>query len=69
MTAELLEQHDTRHLGAGDVIEIAAGEDAISALVLLATDEFLVLDRCDGTTPSVMRHEEMADFRTFDPAA
>ena len=53
----------------GDVIEIDAGDDAISALVLLAADDFVILDRCDDTTPVVLRRDELVDFRRFEPAA
>lgn len=58
-----------RTVVTGDVLEIAAGDDAITALVLLAADDFVILDRCDGTTPFVLRRDELVDFKAFDPAA
>ncbi len=58
-----------RTVVTGDVLEFAAGDDAITALVLLAADDFVILDRCDGTTPFVVRRDELVDFRAFDPAA
>lgn len=51
----------------GDVLELAAADDAVTAMVLLATDEFLVLDRCDGSTPFVLRLDELGDYRRFAP--
>jgi hypothetical protein len=55
-------------LAAGDVIEVptATGDDAMTALVLLVTDEFAVLDPCDGSTPFVLRGDEMVGYRRFD---
>ncbi len=46
MTTMLMEKLQT-----GDVIEIKSGDDVITVLVLLATDDALVLDPCDGATP------------------
>ena len=63
MTTILNEQLDT-----GDVIEIKLGDDVTSALVLLATDDFVVLDACDGSTPFVVRHDELIEYRKFVPA-
>jgi hypothetical protein len=58
-----------RTVVTGDVLEIAVGDDAITALVLLAADDFVILDRCDDTTPFVLRRDELVDFKAFDPAA
>lgn len=58
-------------LSTGDVIEvktIAPDDDMMTALVLLATDEFLILDLCDGSTPLVVQSEEFAEYRKFDDA-
>ena len=61
MTTMLMEQLQT-----GDVIEIKSGDDVISVLVLLATDDALVLDPCDGATPFVVNTEELVEYRKFD---
>jgi hypothetical protein len=52
---------------SGNVIEVLHSGEWMSALVLLATDEALILDACDGTTPFVVRRDEMVDYRIFDP--
>ena len=64
MTTILSERIET-----GDVIEIARGGDVISALVLLATEEAVILDACDGSTPFVIRQCDLVDYKLFDPAA
>jgi hypothetical protein len=51
----------------GDVIEIIHGGDMISALVLLATDEAVILDACDGSTPFVLKRDELVEYRKFVP--
>lgn len=60
-------------LNAGDVIEVktiaAHGDDSMTALVLLATEEFVILDPCDESTPFLLRTEELVDYRKFDAAA
>lgn len=53
----------------GDVIEVDVEGGAISALVLLATPEAVILDPCDGSTPLVFRPEHLVDVRIFDGAA
>lgn len=50
---------------AGDVVEIDLGGDAVSALVLLATHEFVILDPCDGRTPVVVSTAELGPVRVF----
>ena len=50
----------------GDVVELDNERGTASALVLLATDEFLILDPCDGTTPVVVRADELGTVRVFD---
>jgi hypothetical protein len=52
----------------GDVIELDVNGEAISALVLLATPEAVILDPCDGTMPIVFRPEDLNSARIFDPA-
>ena len=49
MTTILMEK-----LEAGDVIEVrtkAEHDDVMTVLVLLATEEFVILDPCDDSTP------------------
>ena len=59
----------TEELQTGDVIEIKSGDDVITVLVLLATDDALVLDPCDGATPFVLNTEELVEYRKFDAEA
>ena len=54
-------------IDAGDVIEITRNGDVISALVLLAADEAVILDACDGTTPFVVKRDELVEYRKFEP--
>jgi hypothetical protein len=51
----------------GAVIEIERGREAMTALVLLAGDELIILDACDGSTPFVVRYDELGSFRVFEP--
>jgi len=64
MTTMLMEKLQT-----GDVIEIKSGDDVVTVLVLLATDDALVLDPCDGATPFVLNTEELVEYRKFDADA
>ncbi len=57
MTTLLDEQIDT-----GDVIEITIGDDVVSALVLLAAEHAVILDACDGSTPFVVRRDELVEM-------
>ena len=57
------------NLKAGDVIEIKSGDDVITVLVLLATDDAVVLDPCDGATPFVVNNDELVEYRKFDADA
>lgn len=52
----------------GDVIEIDVDGGSVSALVLLATPEAVILDPCDGSTPLVFRPEDLSAVRIFDGA-
>ncbi len=56
-------------LESGDVIEIDRDGETISALVLLAADTAIILDACDGSTPFVVKRDELTNFRKFVPAA
>jgi hypothetical protein len=51
----------------GAVIEVEREGEAMTALVLLAGDDLLILDPCDGTTPFVVRYDELGSFRVFEP--
>lgn len=56
-------------LQTGDVIEVKTNrgeDDYMTALVLLANDEFTILDPCDGTTPFVLQRDELVEYRKFD---
>ena len=63
MTTILNERLDT-----GDVIELKLRDDVVSTLVLLATDEFVILDPCDDSTPFVVKRDELIEYRKFVPA-
>ena len=52
----------------GDVVEIDVDGDAVTARVLLATPEAVILDPCDGSMPMVFRPEHLTNVRIFDPA-
>ena len=52
---------------AGDVIELTRDGDIISTLVLLAADEAVILDACDGSTPFVVKRDELVEYRKFVP--
>ena len=65
MTTMMMEQ-----LAAGDVIEVKTGSnDVITVIVLLATEEAVVLDPCDGDVPFVVDTHELVEYRQFDPEA
>ena len=65
MTTILMDQ-----LNTGDVIELkTADNDVITVLVLLATDDALVLDPCNDETPFVLRVDELIEYRKFDAEA
>ncbi|MEX0847732.1 MAG: hypothetical protein WD023_08125 [Ilumatobacteraceae bacterium] len=52
----------------GDVIEVDVDGQAVTALVLLATPEAVILDACDGSTPMVFLPEHLGTVRIFDPS-
>lgn len=66
MTANL---HTAEQYGVADgaVLELELDGNPTTALVLLAGDEFMILDACDGTTPIVVRYDEVGPFRVFEP--
>ena len=51
----------------GAVIEIELEGEPMTALVLLAGDELMIVDPCDGSTPLVVRYDEVGPFRVFEP--
>ncbi len=61
-----------QELIAGDVIEVKTtadvGDDVLTVLVLLATDEFVILDPCNDSTPFVLKNSELIEYRKFDSA-
>ena len=54
----------------GNVLEIEIDGESVSALVLLASDEAVILDLCDGSTPVVIRAQDLPEYRLFqgDPS-
>ncbi len=70
MTTDLLEREnatvENTVVATGAVIEFDIEGDAVSALVLLATPEAVILDACDGSLPFVLRPDELGSFRVFD---
>ena len=54
-------------LEAGDVIELDRDGDRVTALVLLAADEAVILDLCDDSTPFVLKRDELVEYRKFEP--
>lgn len=49
----------------GNVLEVRIDGEWVSALVLLASDEAVILDLCDGSTPVVLQAEELQEYRLF----
>jgi len=54
---------------AGDVVELDMEMGAVTALVLLVSEAAAIFDPCDGSTPFVLRVEEMPPVRVFHPLA
>ena len=63
MTTTLMERLET-----GDVIELTRAGRPVSVLVLLATEDAVILDACDGSVPFVLERHELVDYRKFEPA-
>ena len=53
----------------GDVVELELEGQLATALVLLASDDTLILDLCDGEMPLVARLHEISGLRRFAPDA
>ena len=51
---------------AGDVLEVLVDDEWMTALVLLANDDAVILDLCDDSTPVVLRTDELGDYRVFE---
>jgi hypothetical protein len=64
MTTTLMERLET-----GDVIELIGKGGSLTVLVLLATENAVILDACDGSVPFVLERHEVVDYRKFEPAA
>ncbi|MFT3853055.1 MAG: hypothetical protein QM733_10000 [Ilumatobacteraceae bacterium] len=43
----------------GDVVEVEIDGEPVSALVLLASGDTVILDACDGQTPFVVRPTDL----------
>ena len=58
-------------LNAGDVVELELDGLAMSALVLLVSDDDdkVILDACDGSTPFVADLRDLDSIRIFDGEA
>ena len=54
-------------LRTGDVVELDIDGQAVSALVLLASGDAVILDGCDDSTPFVVRLCDIGDVRVFRP--
>jgi hypothetical protein len=52
-------------INTGDVLEFNLEGKDMSVLVLLVSENALVLDACDGSTPFVLKPEELGDVRIF----
>ncbi len=53
----------------GDVVEVEVDDEVVSALVLLASDEAVILDACDGRTPFVVRPSDLLGSRVYSGQA
>lgn len=51
----------------GDIVEMELAGQTITAMVLLATDEAAIFDPCDGSTPFVLKPEQLDSVRVFSP--
>ena len=54
-------------LRSGDVIELGADDEGVTALVLLVSGDRVILDRCDDSTPVVVDLAELGEWRVFRP--
>ncbi len=56
------------YIQTGDVVEFDHDGEFVTAMVLLAADDNVILDLCDGTIPLVFQTHELTDIRRFEPA-
>lgn len=61
-------QTASNQIESGDVIEIDRDGEPTTVLVLLATEEAVILDALDGTTPFVVQTDELQTYRKYQPA-
>lgn len=54
-------------IATGDVIEFQLFDTEVTALVLLAAEENVILDLCDGSVPVVLQRSELGHVRRFEP--
>lgn len=66
MSMTLTDTMERTTVRTGDVLEVGTADNAATVLVLLATDEAVVLDPCNGDTPFVVRLDEIGEYRRFD---
>lgn len=52
----------------GDVVEFDLDGELVTALILLAADDNVILDLCDGSVPMVFQTHELSGLRRFEPA-
>ena len=57
---------NARTVTTGDVVEIDFEGGPMTALVLLATPEAVILDALDGSTPFVVDPSSLTNVRVFD---
>jgi hypothetical protein len=56
---------DATQPNTGDVIEVAIDGIIETALVLLASDDMVILDLCDGEVPLVFELKDLHALRVF----
>lgn len=56
---------DATQPNTGDVIEVAINGIFETALVLLASDDMVILDLCDGEVPLVFELKDLQSLRVF----
>lgn len=66
-TTATLTPASIRPVSVDDVIEHTLHGERVSSLVLLVSEcgEIIVLDQCDGSTPSVVRVDELVEPRAY----
>ena len=59
----------SNRIESGVVIELDHDGVWISAIVLLANEEAIILDACDDSTPFLIRPIDLVRYRLFRPEA